>query len=229
MKPRGHQIEGAAWALDTIRKHGLASRPTIWSNVINHPGYYVSIDGDVVSAKSNYDGRVIPKWKRLKLRLEKGYVSRASLSSTKRIQRFSPHQLVGMHYPVGGAGKQINHKNGIRNDNRVENLEWCTPKENEMHAWKVLGKSHSISSNKDRSKTLMNKKVLARINVQHSKEVILEVLKLGSEGIGMHHIASQVGISHSTPSRIIRALEIGIFIPGTKQIKEIICNHIPTR
>ena len=44
------------------------------------------------------------------------------------------HRIVAAAFCPRNEGDQINHLNSIRHDNRAENLEWCTGKENVAHA-----------------------------------------------------------------------------------------------
>lgn len=53
------------------------------------------------------------------------------------------HRLVGMAF-LPNPKETINHKNGIKDDNRVENLEWATKSENTKHSYAVLGRKGSL-------------------------------------------------------------------------------------
>ena len=51
------------------------------------------------------------------------------------------HMLVANAFVSNPHKKpEVNHRNGVRSDNRAVNLEWATRSENELHAYSVLNK-----------------------------------------------------------------------------------------
>lgn len=69
------------------------------------------------------------------------------------------HRLVMIAFVGIYPGKKyVNHKNGIKSDNRLSNLEWCTHQENIRHSFDKLNRKPTIISgiNNPKSKIILN-------------------------------------------------------------------------
>lgn len=121
-----------------------------WKPVIGYEGIYeVSNYGNVRNVTS---GHVL-----LQTNTTTGY-RKVELYKNGR-KNLRVHRLVASAFINNTYGKPyINHKNGNKTDNRVENLEWCTQKENVNHAIRTGLKRTVVKNTDDVIDLYVNKK-----------------------------------------------------------------------
>lgn len=114
--------------------------------------YGADLDGNIYSSRPNQWGNVPQGGFRLisqKTKTSDGY----TMFSVRRPGENKPigyrgHRFVAEVWLPNTENKpQVNHKNGIQWDNRVENLEWVTASENVRHSLDVLGRKRAFGKN----------------------------------------------------------------------------------
>ena len=104
----------------------------VWKDVRGHEGEYkVSNYGRVKSIS-----RTVNTWNGYKTLPDK-ILSQTNRNGYLRCAIGNVHRIVAMAFlETSDYSLQVNHIDGNKKNNTVENLEWCTPSENIMHGWK---------------------------------------------------------------------------------------------
>lgn len=125
--------------------------------------YLVSKEGKVFSLLT------MKEIKTFKLKL--GYYAFEMRINGKRKVKYLHRALAELFVENPNNKPNVNHIDGVKTNNNIENLEWVTQKENIVHAWKT-GLSKTTEKSRERCR---------QMGLSHSKEKRTQIASLGGK------------------------------------------------
>lgn len=151
-----------------------------WRDVKGYEGYYqVSNTGKVYSVRSR---------KLLALTFEKGGYVSVELNVKGKNKRLKVHRLVAEAFLDNPNKKRtVNHKNSIRDDNDISNLEWATHSENIKHAFKYGDKDTHGESHSHNKLTEKQVIMILQLKGNLTQQKIADMFNVSRENISRIH------------------------------------------
>ena len=164
----------------------------VWKPILDFPGYEITEIGEIRSYRGCKNARALTP--RL---APTGYIRFGLMRDGRQCWRFA-HRLIWQSF-VGPIpdGLVINHKNGVKNDNNLSNLEVVTISENGRHAYRVLGIAPQINPNYG------EKNGFSKL----SSDIVRDIRhKRDAEGLSYEALGIAFGINKTTAHRICNGI-----------------------
>lgn len=152
---------------------------------------FVNRLGEVINLGSHYNVK-----RNVRLYLDKYGYHRIWIKNEFGQRKYVPlHRIILSTFCPIDSHMTVNHKNGIKTDNRLENLEWMTSGDNSRHLYSVLGYKNPVGERCSRSKL--------------KEHQVLKIRELCDDGMSAKEIAMMFSIGTVQVHRIRRRINWG--------------------